>query len=94
MSDYNYGWQRIATLAAAEELRHSKDCRVFDRSQWTGPATYRVTTKQVRCPRNCCYDTVLILESAEDRAAALRQQIRELAQELVEVRARIPREKT
>lgn len=59
------------------------------RGTWSGVGWYYLTWGSQRCPRNCCYDTVLEYESAADHAEAVRQHIQEMAAHLRESRGKV-----
>lgn len=72
-------WQRFASKAEMEAA--SKEYDVW-RWEFTEPGWYYVTTGSQRCPRNCCYDSVIKMVKADDRAREVAEGMTQLAGEL------------
>jgi hypothetical protein len=68
--------------AIAAKIRY----RVQDVKAWTGDGHYYVRTYSQRCPKGCCYDSVIELTTPEDEATEIKDQMKELAARLREAR--------
>lgn len=69
-----------ANLAACGKLTY--DSGNFARVQmgkYAGPGRYLLLSYQQRCPRNCCYDSVHEVLSAQEVVEETKEQMRELA---------------
>lgn len=53
---------------------------------YAGPGRYLLLSYQERCPRNCCYDSVYELLSAQQVVIESKEQMRELAETLKKAR--------
>jgi hypothetical protein len=72
-------WQHFETEKAARD--HCQSFRVH-KVYWTVPGWYYIKTYTQRCPRNCCDDNVIKITHASDRVKEVKEEIRELADEL------------
>ncbi len=85
----NGRWHQFATEAQARLVADGYRVRHLT---WAGAGWYYVTTYEQRCPRNCCYDSVIRFDTAAERAAEVAEGMRELAEELRAARAKRPAE--
>jgi hypothetical protein len=77
-------WHYFLTESEADEFgRREADIR---RCEWHGPGWYWAEYSTQRCPRNCCYDSVVTLEYATKRTQTIRDEMRELAEKLKEAK--------
>lgn len=58
------------------------------KNNWNGPGRYMELTYQQRCPRGCCYDYAYEIVPANEVAAEVAYQMRELAEILKAARVR------
>lgn len=80
---------RWETFNTEQEVKQRCSHPTFYRVQhidWAGPGRYYVRTYRQRCPRNCCYESVISIMPKNKRAEELVTAIRELAGELREAR--------
>lgn len=88
-------WHRFET---EEEMKTaSKDYDVYrwmarqhwiygKKSAFVGPGWYWQETGQQRCPRGCCYDSFIDFTPASTRVEEIKEQMRELAEEIRQAR--------
>ena len=60
------------------------------KNNWTGPGKYMELVYQQRCPRGCCYDCAYEIVSADEVAAEVAREIRDLAEILKAARTKVP----
>lgn len=84
----NGSWRLF--LSETDAKNHRGGVRIL-KLNWQGRGWYYVTEYSQRCPRGCCYDSVLEFRSAEERVNEVKEGMKELAEELKDARAKIPK---
>lgn len=83
--DDSMGWKYFATKedANVEGRSHNRD---IIKNLWEGPGYYHIRLTSQRCPRGCCWDSVVVIESPTEVANRITRQMIHLADGLREAR--------
>ena len=86
--DINNGrWASLQSLEHFNKILTEDDWCVIKKGEWSGPGWYWIFTYSQRCPRGCCYDSVIEAITAKELADELRESMIYLAQRLRDARA-------
>lgn len=79
----NGNWVFLQT--ESEFKAQFKDARVHE-GKWKGSGNYYRTSYTQKCPRGCCYDSVVELTFVTSQISLIKEEMQELASSLKEAR--------
>ena len=78
-------WVKINSRETFDKLQRLQSSRC-KRGDYSGPGLYATFCYQERCPRNCCYDSVIEMLDAKTVISLVKEKMIELAEILKKAR--------